>query len=55
MEHFIDEKTVMQFYLERIKKDEILFLQGKDSLKEDIANALEKLCKESKRRASAPS
>ena len=48
MEHFIDEKTVMQFYLERIKKDEILFLQGKDSLKEDIANALEKLCKESK-------
>lgn len=48
MEHFIDEKTVMQFYLERIDRDEIVFLKGKDSLKGDIKNALEKLCEESK-------
>ncbi len=47
MEHFIDEKTVMRFYLERIDRDEIVFLKGKDSLKGDIKNALEKLCEES--------
>ena len=48
MEHFIDEKTVMRFYLERMAKDEILFLKGKDSLKEDIRKALEQLIEESK-------
>ena len=48
MKHFIDEKTVMRFYLERMEQDEILFLQGKDSVKEEIRQALEKLIAESK-------
>lgn len=48
MQHFIDEKTVMRFYLECMEKDEILFLQGKDEFKEEIRQALEKLIAESK-------
>lgn len=48
MEHFIDEKTVMRFYLERMERDEIFFLQGKDELKASIKNALENLIEESK-------
>ncbi|MCR5753990.1 MAG: hypothetical protein K6G30_04125 [Acetatifactor sp.] len=47
MEHFIDEKTVMSFYLEKLKEDEILFLQGK-SVKKDIEELVEKLCAEDK-------
>ena len=48
MEHFIDEKTVMRFYLEQMAKDEIVFLKGKEEAKEDIRKALEKLIDESK-------
>ena len=48
MEHFIDEKTVMRFYLECMDKDEIVFLQGKDELKESIRKSLEALIEESK-------
>ena len=48
MEHFIDEKTVMRFYLEQIDADEIVFLKGKDELKGDIKKALEKLIDETK-------
>jgi len=48
LEHFINEKTVMRFYLECMEKDEILFLKGKDEFKEDIRQALEKLIEESK-------
>ena len=48
MEHFIDEKTVMRFYLECMDKDEIVFLQGKDELKTSIRKALEALIEESK-------
>ncbi len=48
MEHFIDEKTVMRCYLDRIEKDEIIFLQGKDELKDSIKSSLEKLIEESK-------
>ncbi len=48
MEHFIDEKTVMRFYLERMEKDEIIFLQGKDDIKKDIKACLEKLIDEEK-------
>ncbi len=48
VEHFIDEKTVMRFYLERMEKDEISFLQGKDDIKADIRKALEKLIAEEK-------
>lgn len=48
MEHFIDEKTVMRFYLDCMEKDEIIFLKGKTELKEDIKKALEKLIDESK-------
>ncbi len=48
MEHFIDEKTVMRFYLECMNGDEILFLQGKDELKDDIAKSLEELIEETK-------
>ncbi len=48
MEHFIDEKTVMRFYLERMQKDEVVFLRGKNELKASIKEALEKLIEESK-------
>ena len=48
MEHFVDEKTVMQFYLECMERDESLFLQGKDDLKKDIKKSLEELILESK-------
>ncbi len=48
MEHFIDEKTVMRFYLECMGNDEIVFLQGKDELKTSIRKALEALIEESK-------
>lgn len=48
MEHFVDEKTVMQFYLECMDRDEILFLNGKDDLKKDIKKSLEELIQESK-------
>ena len=48
MEHYINEKTVMRFYIECMKKEEILFLQGKDELKAEIKKALEKLIKETK-------
>ena len=48
MEHFIDEKTVMRFYLDCMEKDEIIFLKGKTELKEEIKKALEKLIDESK-------
>ena len=48
MEHFIDEKTVMRFYLECMEKDEILFLKGKEEIKGDIRKAIEKLIDESK-------
>lgn len=48
VEHFIDEKTVMRFYLERMDKDEIIFLQGKDDIKKDIKACLEKLIDEEK-------
>ena len=36
MEHFIDEKTVMRFYLDLMEKDEIVFLKDKDEFKKDI-------------------
>lgn len=48
MEHFIDEKTVMRFYLDLMKKDEVVFLKGKEDLKKDIKKALEKLINEEK-------
>ena len=48
MEHFIDEKTVMRFYLDLMEKDGIVFLKGKDELKKEIKNALEKLIGEEK-------
>ncbi len=48
MEHFIDEKTVMRFYIDCMEKDEILFLKGKEEIKGDIRKALEKLIEESK-------
>ena len=48
LEHFIDEKTVMRFYLEQMAKDEIVFLKGKEEAKENIRKALEKLIDESK-------
>ncbi len=48
MEHFIDEKTVMRFYIERIDKDEIVFLKGKDEQKKAIREIIEKLVDESK-------
>ena len=48
MEHFIDEKTVMRFYLECMDNDGIVFLQGKDELKKSIRKSLEAMIEESK-------
>ncbi len=48
MEHFIDEKTVMRFYLDQMDADEIVFLKGKEELKGDIRKALEQLIDETK-------
>ncbi len=32
MSNFLNEQTVMQFYIEQIDKDSIVFLQGKEEL-----------------------
>jgi len=48
MEHFIDEKTVMRFYLEQIDADQIVFLKEKDALKAQIRAFIEQLLNEDK-------
>ena len=48
MEHFINEKTVMQFYLDELDSNKILFLQEKEESKAKIRSYLEQLLQEEK-------
>ena len=48
MEHFVNEKTVMQFYLEQIDADHITFLKEKAELKTKIRAYVEQLLHEDK-------
>lgn len=43
MEHFIDENTVMRFYLAEMEADRIEFLKGKEDAKKEIADRLNAL------------
>lgn len=43
MEHFIDENTVMRFYLKELEADHIEFLKGKESAKQKIAGMIGRL------------
>lgn len=43
MEHFIDENTVMHFYLKELEADHIEFLKGKKKEKQQIADCLNAL------------
>jgi len=48
MEHFLNEKTVMQFYLEQIDADQIQFLKDKNAQKAAIRGYVEQLLHEDK-------
>ena len=48
MKHFVDEKTVMRFYLEQMDADQILFLKEKDALKAQVRTNIEQLLNEDK-------
>ena len=48
MNHFVDEKTVMRFYLEQMDADQIEFLREKSGLKEQIRAYIEQLLNEDK-------
>lgn len=48
MEHFINEKTVMQFYLEQIDADQIIFLKDRNALKFKVRSYTEALLQEDK-------
>ncbi len=48
MEHFVNENIVMQFYLEEMGKDSIVFLKGKEEAKKRIKNSIEALMAEEK-------
>lgn len=48
MEHFINEKTVMQFYLDQMDAGQIQFLAGKEELSAQIHTYVEQLLKEDK-------
>lgn len=48
MEHYLNEKTVMKFYLDQMEKDNIIFLQKKPELKEDIKKLVTELSEEDK-------
>ena len=48
MNHFVDEKIVMQFYLEQLDADKIDFFNGKDELKAHAHAYIEQLIKEEK-------
>ena len=48
MEHFVNEKTVLQFYLEQIDTDHITFLKEKAELKTKIRAYVEQLLHEDK-------
>lgn len=48
MNHFVDEKTVMRFYLEEMDADRIIFLKEKEELKVQIRTHIEQLLNEEK-------
>jgi len=48
MKNFVDERTVMQFYLEEMNADRIMFLKEKEDLKELVRAYIEQLLKEDK-------
>lgn len=48
MEHFVNEKTVMEFYLEEMTADRIIFLKEKPELKHQIHTLIEQLLNEDK-------
>ena len=48
MNHFVDEKTVMRFYLEQMDAEQIEFLREKSGLKEQIRAYIEQLLNEDK-------
>ena len=48
MNHFVDEKTVMRFYLEQIDADQIEFLKEKEEQKVQIRTYIEQLLTEDK-------
>lgn len=48
MNYFVDEKTVMRFYLEQMDADQIVFLKEKDGQKAQIRAYIEQLLNEDK-------
>ena len=48
MEHYINEKSVMQFYLEQIDADQIIFLKNREELKTKVRSYTEQLLQEDK-------
>lgn len=48
MEHFVNEITVMQFYVDQVQKDQINFLQGKEAKKKVICELINQLMAEDK-------
>ena len=42
----VDEKIVLEFYLEQIKNDNVKFLKGKDNFKNSISEEIKLLLKE---------
>ncbi|MGN0312949.1 MAG: hypothetical protein ACI4CC_09245 [Lachnospiraceae bacterium] len=43
MEHYVNEKIVMQFYLKQMEENKIIFLQGHDSKKQQIRGLIEEM------------
>jgi len=48
MEHFVNEVTVMQYYIEQMDADKINFLQGKEEKKKVIRGLIVELMEEDK-------
>ena len=48
IEHFVDEKIVMQFYLEQMDADKIEFFKDREELKAQARAYIEQLIKEEK-------
>lgn len=46
MEHYVNEKIVMEFYLQQMVEDKIIFLQGNDSKKQQIRGLIEEMIRE---------
>lgn len=46
MEHYINEKTVMQFYITQAQQDQIIFLQNHEKEKAEICSLIQQLMRE---------